>query len=582
MVGSSSGNDALARAQQGARRAGLTVQLFHSERSSQGRTTQNMGARSYGADLSLVEVTSGKVDRIVRGVSLARTAFSPDGRHVAFSQITGDNVAGTHIQLYTLDVFSLDTRRLTTPVPPAQIGRWGSDFSWSPDSRLLAYRLGHDSGEVSLVSLSGPSRPATTAAHPPFMGIPSWDASGERLILISEEAVWTVGVADGEAREIANFPGKTVRMLVPVGSRGDRLWLRDGGQSALAVVSDGIRKELHRVSFDGGASDLLFGEQKEYSGLTRYEVLAAPATGRVVYAAEDARHPEDLWITHGDFSGSAQLTHLNPGINRVAMGSMQLVEWTGGDGLPYVGALLLPSGYEQGRRYPLVTYVYPKDVVPDANRFGSNHLSNEYFNLQLLATRGYAVLYSGATWQPADREPMQAVANAVFAGIDHVIGMGIADPERLGVFGASAGGYSTLALIVQSTRFKAAMVQAGPGNLLSGYGNLDDKGYSHGLAIAENSFRFPDHPWNDRERYIRNSPWFFLDRIETPLLLIQGTDDSAVIVSQSNEVFVGLRRLGKTAQYARYAGEGHGLISLPNRLDAGQRFLDWFERYLEP
>jgi dipeptidyl aminopeptidase/acylaminoacyl peptidase len=389
-------------------------------------------------------------------------------------------------------------------------------------------------------------------------------------------------VAGGVAREIAQFPGKKVQMLVPVTSRGDRVWLREGGKSVVAVVSDGIRKELHRVPLEGGKPRLLFGEEKEYTGLSRYNLLASPSTGRMVYAAEDAQHPEDLWIARSDLSGSTRLTQLNPKISAVPMGSLRIVEWTGADGLPYAGALLLPSGYEPGKRYPLVTYVYPMDVLPDANKFGSNHLSNEYFNLQLMATRGYAVLYSGANWRPADREPMKSVANAVLPGIDHVIGLGVADPERIGVFGASAGAYSTMALIVQSTRFKVAMAQCGLANLFSMYGNLDNKGYSHGLAVNENSFQMPDHPWKDRDRYIRNSPWFFLDKVQTPLLLIHGTEDTAAIVTLSNEVFVGLRRLGKTVQYARYVGEGHGLSSQENLRDAGQRYLDWFDRYLKP
>lgn len=584
LAGFSSGQDQMARLERGGERTGPTVQVFHSERTAAGGTgTQNAGSGRHPSDLALVDVASGRLDRIVRGVSPGRTAFSPDGRHIAFGETTGDNVPGTHGLYYTLKLFSLDERQLKTLVAPDRIGRWGFDFSWSPDSRTLAYRLGHDSGEVRLVSLAGRSRPAATAAHPPFKGMPAWDRTGERLLLLSEDAVWAVSASDGSVRELASLPGRTMEMLVPVNSHGDRPWLREGGQSAVVVASDGIGKALYSVPLDGGGADRVFAEQKHYvTGQLQYNLLASPATGRIVYAAEDAQHPEDLWITDDGLGASTQLTRLNPNINAVPMGALRIVEWTGDDGLPYTGALVLPSDYQPGKRYPLVTYVYPIEVLPDANRFGSNHLSNEHFNLQLFATRGYAALYSGATWQPADGEPMKSVANAVLPGIDRVIAMGIADPERLGVFGASAGGYSTLALIAQSTRFKAAMAQAGFGNLLSLYGDLRDSGYSHGLAVNENSFRMPDHPWNDRDRYIRNSPWFFLDAVETPLLLIHGTDDAAAIVNQSNEVFLGLRRLGKTVQYARYVGEGHGLSALQNRLDAGRRFLDWFERHLQP
>ncbi|WP_202841066.1 S9 family peptidase [Luteimonas saliphila] len=581
LAGVSSGNDQLARMGGGSERTGPTVRVFDSEQSAgYGTGTQNIGQLS--SDVALVDVATGKVDRIARGVSLQKAVFSPDGRHVAFSESTGDNVPGTHIQRFSLKLFTLAGGRLQTLVSSDELGHWGRDFSWSPDSRMLAYRLGHDSGEVYLTSLDGQSRPAADAAHPPFSGVPAWGETGEKLLLLSEDAVWGISTTNGEARQLARIPGRKAQMLVPVDSHGDRLWLRDDGRSVVVVVSDGIRKELHRVWLDGGETELLHEERKDYTSLSRYNIVASPASGRIVFVAEDAQHPEDVWISNSELSDSTRLTELNPKISGVSMGALRIVEWTGADGLPYAGALLLPSGYEPGRRYPLVTYVYPTEVVPDANKFGSNHLGNEHFNLQLLATRGYAVLYSGATLRPADKEAMKSVANAVLPGIDHVIGLGIADPQRLGVFGVSAGSYSTLSLIVQTTRFKAAMAQAGPGNLLSLYGDLRDSGYSHGAALNENTFQMPDHPWKDRDRYIRNSPWFFLDKVETPLLLIHGTDDQAAIVNQSNEIFLGLRRLGKTAQYARYAGEGHGLSSLQNRLDAGQRFLAWFDRYLKP
>jgi dipeptidyl aminopeptidase/acylaminoacyl peptidase len=434
---------------------------------------------------------------------------------------------------------------------------------------------------VRLISLDGTSRPAIATPHPAFKGVPAWDGAG-KLLLLTEDAVWRVSAADGRGREIAKLPGKTMQMLVPVTSQGDRPWLRDGGRSVVAIVSDGIDKELYRIRLDQGGAELLFKENKDFSGAERYNVQASQASGRIVYAAEDVRHPQDLWVTDRDLTRSSQLTQLNPKISSVPMGTLRIVEWTGDDGLPYTGALVLPVGYEAGKRYPLVIHIYPIKVVLHANRFGASLFGNEHFNLQLFATRGYAAMYVGATLRPANREPMKSVANAVLPGIDRVIATGIADPQRLGVFGQSAGAYSTLALIVQSTRFKAAIAQAGAGNLMSLYGDLRDTGYSHGVAVNENTFRMPDHPWKDREPHIRNSPWFFLDRVETPLLLIHGTDDAAAIVNQSNEIFLGLRRLGKTAEYARYVGEGHSLSSLPNRIDAGERVLGWFERYLKP
>jgi dipeptidyl aminopeptidase/acylaminoacyl peptidase len=90
-------------------------------------------------------------------------------------------------------------------------------------------------------------------------------------------------------------------------------------------------------------------------------------------------------------------------------------------------------------------------------------------------------------------------------------------------------------------------------------------------------------PWEYRDRYIENSPIFFLDRVETPLLIVHGKEDTAVASFLGDEVFVGLRRLGKEVEYAKYKGEGHSPIywSYANQLDFCNRMIGWFDKYLK-
>jgi len=159
--------------------------------------------------------------------------------------------------------------------------------------------------------------------------------------------------------------------------------------------------------------------------------------------------------------------------------------------------------------------------------------------------------------------------------------MGIADPDRLGVMGASYGGYSTLALIVQTTRFKAAVMDVGFGNLTSNYGVMLKSGMPFHIGWAEEGQgRMGGPPWQFPERYVQNSPAFFLNKIETPLLISQGGMD--VSPFQADEIFVGLRRLGKKVVYVRYENEGHGVEHPSNRIDQWNRILEWFESHLHP
>ena len=89
-------------------------------------------------------------------------------------------------------------------------------------------------------------------------------------------------------------------------------------------------------------------------------------------------------------------------------------------------------------------------------------------------------------------------------------------------------------------------------------------------------------PWQYGNRYIQNSPFFYFDRIETPLLLVHGADDPFVPAFLADQVFVGLRRLGKEVEYAKYGGEAHWLTSYENQVDAACRILSWFSRFLKP
>jgi dipeptidyl aminopeptidase/acylaminoacyl peptidase len=180
---------------------------------------------------------------------------------------------------------------------------------------------------------------------------------------------------------------------------------------------------------------------------------------------------------------------------------------------------------------------------------------------------------------------MQDILKTVMPGVDTVVSLGIADPDRLGVMGHSYCGYSTLALIVQTTRFRAAIDSAGISDLVSDYGYMDKTGAESSVGWAETGQgRMGGTPRQYRARYFENSPVFYLDQVKTPLLLVHGELDRAVPCQQAEEVFIGLRRLGKEVVYAKYTGEEHwpGTWSPANITDYWNRVIEWFDRHLQP
>jgi len=136
----------------------------------------------------------------------------------------------------------------------------------------------------------------------------------------------------------------------------------------------------------------------------------------------------------------------------------------------------LPSGYHPGRRYPLITEVYPGRVLKTL--LVAKTLFEDYpLSLALFAAHGYAVLLPSMPLQtpkvgtPNDVYPQ--LTKGVLPAVDKVIEMGIADPERLAVIGQSYGSYGVYNLITQTDRFKAAAALAGPSNLISEYGQFE-------------------------------------------------------------------------------------------------------------
>jgi dipeptidyl aminopeptidase/acylaminoacyl peptidase len=175
----------------------------------------------------------------------------------------------------------------------------------------------------------------------------------------------------------------------------------------------------------------------------------------------------------------------------------------------------------------------------------------------------------------------------VLPAVDKAIEMGIADPKRLFVMGQSFGGFSTYGLVTQTNRFTAAVSLAGLSNLISLYSQFDARvrytdnpqenlfqaSLSEGGQIAMGS-----PPWKDLGRYIRNSPIFFVDRVQTPLMIIQG-DMDYVAMQQGEEFFMSLYRQGKRASFVRYWGEGHVLESPANIRDMWNRVFAWFDEF---
>ncbi len=549
------------------------------------------------ADLGLVDISDGTVRRLAERIKPQWYDVAPDGATVAYADFIAFEGDRSQQKLLNIVFVSLRDGRVRVGAQNVRLEPSIGDepISWAPNGQVLAYVEGgpHTKGECYLVPASdGSPRPATEQAHPSFdhpSSRPLWDANSEYIYLIasdyslaaqqlrsaqqrnpghpSSDEIWRISVRTGRPERLATIPSRDLAELVSSGEPG-RIWSPNHGNSIYVRTLDqeSKRSGLYEVNTASKQISKLAEEDKEYGS-------AVGLDDRVFYLAEDAQHDKNLWLSDSRSRTSRLVTNINPDFERFELGKSRIVEWRDLDGEKLRGALLLPTRYKVGSRYPLVVYLY-------GGFFGSNYTNRFDIDRQLLATRGYAVLFPDTPLHLGT--PMRDLAATVLPGIDRVVDLGIADPERIGVMGSSYGGYSTFALVVQTTRFKAAIVKYGFSNLISLYSQMGRDGSNVGIGIAEEGQgRMGGPPWQFRERYVENSPYFFFDRVRAPLLIIHGSEDTTVPAFLGDEAFVALRRLGKEVTYVKYEGEGHGFFSYAAELDSVKRIIAWFDDHLK-
>lgn len=535
-------------------------------------------------DLACFDVTSKEVQLLASNWGFSGCSVSPDGQAVAILKKT--NLGADNGQLcifHDLVVVPLDgspSLTLATQIPQSA----GISLSWSPDSQFLAYTtLGSAPGKtgqlfvvpanksVEPMQLSGEGTP--DLAHP--YESPRWSLDGKHIYCLTSSGIWITTIDGSSKRSLPLNLNHQVRYWVQRPLK-DSVLLPDN--SVQFVVRDpGSKNEgLARLDMDTGQGTLLTEFAKTCAGGILGQEMAQD--GSWYFVAEAADHPAEIWCIRGDDTVAQRLCSLNPNLGNVTLGTSRLVEWWAVDGKKLQGALMLPSQYVEGQPLPLIVHVYSGSLESNLlHHFGfkGTHIDNA----QLLASHGYAVLYPDLPME--DHDPLHQFPGLVLPAINHLIDLGIADPNRVGVMGHSYGGYNVMSLITQTNRFRTAVSMAGLVNLTSFYGVLTDEGVSLWIDWAESGQgRMGGTLWEKRANYIENSPLFYLDRVNTPVLLVSGTADPGV--AQSEAAFSALRRLGKRVELCLYHQEDHSPVywSEASLRDLCERVLAWFNTYL--
>ncbi len=440
--------------------------------------------------------------------------------------------------------------------------------AWAPDANSLAVqsttpKLGfHD--VHSSIDICGPNGARQMAAIANAVSGVGWINGGKDLVFLSTispvltpDHVWTVPAAGGTPQDrTPSLRGSAVDLSV------------DPKGNAWVTVERGVQGEID--AFDGNALTPKYKWQSGtvYGHLITPQIASAPEV-RVLTVA-DPQHSGNIAIADEDGTLRRITTEGDEQLAKIALGPRRVVSWTSAEGIPLQGIVTFPADYSAGKRYPFM-------VLPHGGPEANDNLNLGFFP-RIIAGMGYVVLqpeYRGSTGYGT--EFMSAIYQHfgdrayrdVDSATDYALAQGWADPNRLTIFGWSAGGFMTAWTVTLTHRYKAAIEGAGITDWLSFLWTSD---------VQQTDY---DARWTDKdpEAFLRFSAVMHSDGATTPLLILHGAADARVPTYEGRELFEIMAARGKVTRMVTYPGSPHFPRLWEQRQDVFREIAAWLVKY---
>jgi len=531
--------------------------------------------------------------------------WSPDGKSLAFltldpmprdeerqrqnkSFVMRADAPDRPVRLALVRVGQPSAMRLLTPVTD-----YVDALSWSPDGREIAYSAAPRTGftaaydaRVYAVALEGGTR-RTIVDRPGMNTGPRFSPDGQSIAFIS-----TNGHNDIMAsRSLTVVPaaGGTPRVYLMDDAWVDEYVWSPDSRSILLVANDGtfsrgehmFEQPIVRLSVADGKASRLASEPT-----VAFSIGRSADGSRLAFKSVAARTMGEVAVMETSSGRVTTIADVNPELKDYAVGDLKPVHWPSFDGAEIWGLLLMPTGAASGKPLPTLVYIhggpgggftfglFPQfmHIVPQVDPYPT----------ATMAGAGYAILFpmprGGAGYGEAGQ---RAIVNAwgetdyrdIMTGVDDLVAKGIADPNRLGVMGASYGGFMTNWIVTQTGRFKAASAGASLSDLADTYY------MSEGGAFMVDYFK---RPWENRDGYAAHSPLTFAEKVTTPLLIQHGEVDPRVPIANAWKFYRTLKAMGKTVELEVYPPGGHVLREPAQQREQMRRNLEWFQKWIDP
>ena len=548
-----------------------------------------------GSALYVLPIDGGEARRAASlATSVAGYSFSPDGKRVALLGREKPDAAakaskdkGFKQEVYEEDVEF--TRVWIADVdgeaPAEPLGVEGHLYAveWSPQGDTLLVR-----------------RAPTPLVDDQYM------RQQAAIVSVVDGSTVVEFATEGKLGEVGFSPDGARVALITAGDIHDpnasRLWIGDAKSGALFdalpnfaadvdafawedadtvkyLASHGCETALEEVDVGAGQGENRKQLLAPGAGVWASFSLSEDGQAGALVGSTPAHAPELFAMAHGD-AGPTRLSDSNPRLGEVRLAKQEVVRFQARDGLELEGVLIHPLDEVAGQRYPLILVVHGGPEAHEQNGWQTYYSKPG----QVAAARGFAVFhpnYRGSTGRGVEfaklsqGDPAGAEFDDLVDAVDHLIGIGLVDRDKVGVTGGSYGGYATAWCSTRFTdRFAAGVMFVGISDKLSKVGTTDipnEEYYVHALH----------RPWENWQFFLERSPIYHADGARTPLIILHGKDDPRVDPGQSREMYRHLKLRGEApVRLVHYPGEGHGNRKACARLDYNLRMLQWMEHYL--
>jgi dipeptidyl aminopeptidase/acylaminoacyl peptidase len=471
--------------------------------------------------------------------------------------------------LHVLDVASKKTIQITS-------GDYDdTEPDWSPDGTRIAFTSNRsedpDSNyntDIWVVAADTTDKGQTliqVTTNPGADASPDWSPNGE---WIAHVATTDVDANVYATNHLAVAPAAGGQATVLTRSLDRNVFFPEfsiDGRSVLAAVEDDGEQYLARVPVDGSPLEQVIGGPRSVG---EFDI---GGDGRIAAMVSEPHLPPEVFM-HSP-SGLERITHTNDTVLAgIQLSDVENVHFTSKDGTDIEGFIVKPPGFKEGVRYPTVLRIHGGPMMQYDFGF---HFEGQLYaaagNVVVMAnprgSSGYGQDFSTAIWLAWGGKDFEDV----MAAVDDAIARGYSDPDRLAVGGWSYGGILTDHVITKTERFKAAYTGASESLYITNYGHDEYQLWWEGeLGL----------PWEHPEIYQEMSPYYQVDKVVTPTLIVGGEQDWNVPIVNSEQLYQALKRLGVTTELVVYPGEFHEFTTPSYNKDLYERILAWFAAYV--